>query len=286
MHYLSVDSFGSDFQASNNLYSLLPVQAATQYTLNLENAGFFKPIGVMALLLVTRKISEQSGYPLCLVNLDEDLVAYLERVNFFKIAAHWLQLDIELSRKSWVRNPQTANLLELTQITNAVDVANVLERAEIIFERWLQRPNLGSLLKMISELCSNIYQHSGDPHGFILIQRYNYISEGEVDVVVAVGDLGRGIRATLATKYPELGDNPLNHIQAAMEGRTSRFNGRGGLGLRTVEENVAKEGGYVLLRSETAAIRSYGPNHRYTYTDLASMPGTQVVVEFRAPLRD
>ena len=71
-----------------------------------------------------------------------------------------------------------------------------------------------------------------------------------------------------------------------MAGSTSRESGRGGLGLRTVEETVAKEGGYVWLRSETAAIRSYGPNRHYPYTDLAPMPGTQVVVEFRAPLRD
>ncbi|MBK8985325.1 MAG: sensor histidine kinase [Chloroflexi bacterium] len=241
----------------------------------------------MMLVLAARRITEQTSRPVRLVNLNPDLLAYLKRVNLFTVAKEWLQLGEEvLAEFHWNRNPQTANLLELTPITNAGDVAKVMERAEAIFSRWLQLPNLGSLLKVISELCSNIYQHSGDPHGFVLIQRYQYISRGEVEVVLAAGDMGRGIRGSLAAKYPELGVEPVKYIQAAMDGRTSRHTGRGGLGLRTVEETVAKEGGYVWLRSETAAIRSFGPNRRYPFTDLTPMPGTQVVVEFRAPLKD
>lgn len=92
-----------------------------------------------------------------------------------------------------------------------------------------------------------------------MIQRYRVVSSNEVDVVLAVGDMGQGIRGSLAAKHPELGDDPLGNIQAAMGGSTSRHTGRGGLGLRTVEETMAKDGGYVWLRSETAAIRRYGP---------------------------
>lgn len=161
-----------------------------------------------------------------------------------------------------------------------------MERTESIFGRWLQLPNLGSLLKVISELCSNIYQHSGDAHGFIMIQHYRVSTRYEEDVVLAAGDMGQGIRNSLAAKYPELGIDPLKAIQATLDGITSRETGRGGLGLPTVEETVAKEGGYVWLRSETAAVRSYGPNRHYTSSNLGYMPGTQVVVELHAPLRD
>ncbi|HRQ41845.1 MAG TPA: ATP-binding protein [Chloroflexota bacterium] len=254
--------------------------------MNLESAGFLKPMGIMALVLTVRQIAEQSGHPILLVNLGSELLSYLERVNFFDMMGEWLELEDSLPEQRWDRNPQTANLLELTPITNAGDVARVMERAEAIFSRWLHLPNLGSLLKVISELCSNIYQHSGDRHGFVLIQRYQVISRGEVDVVLAAGDLGRGIRGSLIARHPELGAEPLTYIQAALDGRTSRHTGRGGLGLRTVEETVEKEGGYVWMRSETAAIRSYGPHHHYPFTNLAPMPGTQVVVEFRTPLRD
>lgn len=278
--------FGQDVLASEHLYHLLHQTASAQHILDMENIGFIKPMGVATLVLAARFIAEKSGHSISLVNLSPELLAYLERVNLFTMASEWLQLEGNLPKHRWERNPQTANLLELTPITNAGDVARAMERAEAIFSRWLQLPNLGSLLKVISELCSNIYQHSGDPHGFVMIQRYRVVSRHEVDVVLAAGDMGQGIRGSLAAKYPELDDEPLNYIQAAMDGRTSRHTGRGGLGLRTVEETVAKEGGYVWLRSETAAIRSYGPDRRYPFTNLAPMPGTQVAVEFRAPLKD
>ncbi len=284
--HLFPEQFGSDVQTNDNLYGLLSAIKRTQYALNLANAGFIKPMGVVALALAVRRIAEQSGHPVRLVNLDDELLAYLERVNLFTVAGQWLQLDGSLPEQHWDRNPRTANLLELTPITNTSDVIRVMERAEAIFSRWLQLPNLGSLLKVISELCSNIYQHSGDPHGFVLIQRYRVVSRNEADVILAVGDMGQGIRGSLVARHPELGTEPLAYIQAALEGSTSRYTGRGGLGLRTVEETIAKEGGYLWLRSETAAIRSYGPDRRYPFTNLAPMPGTQVVVEFRAPLRD
>lgn len=286
MPKLLPEPFGDDVAKTDNLFKLLRTHFNQPVMLDLSNAGFLKPMGIMALVLTVRHIAEKSGHPVLLLNSESELLTYLERVNFFDVIGEWLELKSSLPEQRWDRNPQTANLLELTPITNASDVARVMERAEAIFSRWLQLPNLGSLLKVISELCSNIYQHSGDPHGFVLIQRYRVVSRNEVDVVLAAGDMGQGIRGSLSARYPALSVEPLAYIQAALEGSTSRHTGRGGLGLRMVEETIAKEGGYLWLRSETAAIRSYGPDRRYPFTNLAPMPGTQVVVEFRASLRD
>ena len=49
-------------------------------------------------------------------------------------------------------NPQTAALLELTRIKGAVDVGMAMERAEASLSRWLDFINLGSLLRVISEI--------------------------------------------------------------------------------------------------------------------------------------
>lgn len=283
---LPISPFGRDTNDIDDLYCLLSNLKPEPYALDLASVSFLKPPGVMALLLAVRQIEEKTGHPVSILNLDNELKSYLERVNLFDVAQQWLELDKIFPETRWDRNPESTSLLELTPITNALDVAQAMERAEAIFSRWLQMQNLSSLLRVISELCSNIYQHSGDPHGFVLIQRYQYISRGEVEVVLAAGDLGQGFRGSLQTTHPQLGDDPLNYIQATMTGTTSRETGRGGLGLRTVEETAAKEGGYVWLRSETAALRSYGPNRHYSSTNLAFMPGAQVVVEFRAPLRD
>lgn len=284
MATFDLGSFGSDIRSVEAFYQRLQNPSPPPNTFDLSEVGFVKPIGIMALVLAARSITEQSGHPVRLINLDDDLLAYLERIDLFEVADKWLQLDQDLPEEKWDRNPQTANLLELTPIKGAVDVANVMARAEAVFSRWLQLRNLGSLLKVISELCSNIYQHSGDPNGFVLIQRYQSIYRGEADVILVAGDMGQGIRRSLAPVHPELGDEPLNFIEAAMNGTTSRHSGRGGLGLRTVEETVAEEGGYIWLRSETAAIRSLGPDHRYPNTDLTPVQGTQVVVELHSPL--
>jgi len=283
---LSVSYFGRDTQDNDNLYRLLSDLQPEPYALDFDAIGFLKPPGVMALLLAIRYIKEQTGHPVSILNLDDKLKSYLERVNFFDVGQQWLKIDEILPERRWDRNPETTSLLELTPITNALDVAQAMERAEAIFSRWLQMPNLSSLLTVISELCSNIYQHSGDPHGFVIIQRYQYHSRSEVEVILAAGDLGQGIRGSLQQKHPQLDGTPLNYIRAAMNGTTSRESGRGGLGLRTVEETIDKEGGYVWLRTETAGLRSFGPGRHYPDEELAFMPGTQVVVEFRAPLPD
>ena len=286
MNQLSPSQFGLDVNSIDSLYGLLSDITPEPYTLNLENTGFIKPMGIMALVLASRRIAEQSGYPVHLANLGDTLLKYLERVNFLKVAKSWIELDRELPDERWDRNPRTNNLLELVPITNDMDVVLAIQRAEAIFDHWLQLPNFGSLLKVISELCSNIYQHSGDSHGFIMIQHYSMGSRNEENVVLAAGDMGHGIRGSLSAKYPELGEDPLKAIQASLTGITSRDSGRGGLGLPTVVETVAKEGGYVWLRSETAAIRSLGPSRHYPYSDLAYIPGTQVVVELHAPFKD
>ena len=129
------------------------------------------------------------------------------------------------------------------------------------------------------------YQHSGDHHGCALIQKYEVPSRGQAVVSLAVGDLGRGIRGSLVARHGEIGREPLDYLQEAMRGRTARDTGRGGLGLRRVEQITASEKGDLWLRSETSAILSQGPGTAQGFRDMTAIPGTQVAVEFHAPLR-
>jgi hypothetical protein len=103
---------------------------------------------------------------------------------------------------------------------------------------------------------------------------------------IAVGDLGQGIRGSLTAKHGEFGQEPLDYLRAAMGGRSARLSGRGGMGLRRVEQIVEAEGGYLWLRSETAAILSHGPGKIEERNDLVYVPGTQVAVELHAPYHD
>ena len=121
--------------------------------------------------------------------------------------------------------------------------------------------------------------------GCILIQKYQGETPDRIRLCLAVGDLGCGIRNSLSGRHGELYPGTLDYLNAAMNGYSARPTGRGGLGLRVVEEIVAAEGGYLWLRSDTAAIHTSGPGHQTGYSDLTRVPGTQVAFEFVAALR-
>lgn len=252
--------------------------------LDARAVSFVRPYGAIALVIAARLLSERSGRPVQLENLDNEVHLYLQRMNLFEVGRSWLQPTHPL-KDEWTRDPQTPNLLELTTIAGPNDVTSIVSAAERVFSRWLMVPNLGSLLSALSELCANVYQHSGDSYGCVLIQKYESHTRGQVLVCLAVEDLGCGIRGSLTKRYGEIGQEPLDYLYEALRGRTARHTGRGGLGLRRVEQIASLEGGHLWLRSETAAILSRGPNRAQGRQSLVHVPGTQVAVEFHAPLR-
>jgi len=252
------------------------------YALDMRAVDFVRPYGVIALTTAARRLSLRSGRPVLLGGVCREVSAYLHRMDLFELEAEWLQLATPID-ETWLRSDQTENLLELTAIKDAQSVAAVMTRAKRIFSRWLALSELGNLLSVLGELCANIYQHSQDPYGCVLIQKYELAAGKRVIVNLAVGDIGCGIRGSLSARHGSIGATPLDYLKAAMSGTTARGTGRGGLGLRTVEQIAASRGGYLWLRSETAAIFSKGSGNTREHTDLVHIPGTQVAVQLHAP---
>ncbi len=272
--------------AVETLYSLIAsTPQAARYVLDMEDVHFIEPCGVIGLVSVARFLAGATGKRVLIKNLSDQVYPYLHRMNLFYAAEKWLR-PIELINEEWSRNANTINLLELTQITGVENVYMVVERAQSIFAPWLAPDDLGNLIRVISELCQNIYQHSNDPHGCILIQKYHSEAQHKVSICLAVGDTGCGIRSSLMPRFSGLGDEPLDFIRAAMDGNfTSRRNNKGGLGLRTVRDIIATYNGYVSVRSESASITDRGRKGGIQYaTDLAQVAGTQVSVKMYADL--
>jgi hypothetical protein len=278
------DVLGTDPQSVDALYARLAnLPDALSYSFDMQHVTFVKPYGTLALVLAARHLQQSSGHPVSLTNLNDTVHHYLDRMDLFRIAGQWLEATTALT-DAWVRLPQTPNLLELTRISGPDGVEAVIERTEIIFKRWLHLPDLRNLLRVLSELCANVYQHSGDTHGCALIQKYESLTQGHVQVCLAVGDLGCGIRASLARRHGRIGPRTADYLLAALEGKTSRRTGRGGLGLRWVENTANREGGWFWLRSEDAAAFSKANAKRQLYPTMSFVPGTQVAVTFHAPL--
>jgi hypothetical protein len=254
-----------------------------QYVFDMSGVTFVKPYGIIALLSAARHLTTLSTHPIRVKNLAGNIHAYLDRVDLFDVGGNWLQPADTLDDR-WLRNPQTVNLLELTPIVGPEDVTAIASRAHRIFSYWLATKELNSLLSVLSEICANVYHHSGDPQGYALIQKYEAERRGQVIVQVAVGDSGRGIRGSLASRHDNVGEDTLDYLLAAMQGLSARGTGRGGLGLRLVEQIVASNKGCLWLRSETAALMTRGPKRIRPRDGLIDVPGTQVAVELRAPL--
>lgn len=274
----------SDVMAVEALYEIVTsAESAAQYIFDMSEVSFVHPYGVIALVTIARLLSLQSGRPIQMKMLNEEVHKYLERMDLFEVDQSWLQPACILD-ESWERNPTTENLLELNMISNSNDVEHIVSRAESIFSRWLMVRKLNKLMTVLSELCSNAHEHSGDTKGYVLIQKFEMTSRNSIVVRLAVGDLGCGIRGSLIAQHGKLGDHPIDYLYEAMRGRTARPSGRGGIGLRHVQRIVGTTGGHLYLRSESAAIFTPGPDRLDGHIDLCNIPGTQVAVEIHAPL--
>lgn len=258
--------------------ALLP--EAGRYVFDMTAVKFIEPCGAIALLSAVRSCASTSGQAVLMKNIDDQIYLYLERMNFFELTKAWLKPVLRLNEE-WSRNPYSLNLLELTEVTGYDEMSIVIDRARDIFTTCLHPDELADLLRVISELCQNIYQHSGDAHGCVIIQKYQ-TGHSQPFICLSVGDSGCGIRTNLIKRYPWLGDDPIDFVRAAMDGRfTSRLHGRGGLGLRTVRDISAAHKGYVTVRSETAAVTDWGRRVQ-TFSNLSYIAGTQVSVRLSA----
>jgi len=263
-----------------NLLAELP--NARRYMFDMGGVTFAEPCGVTALLSGVRHCNARSREKVLMKNLNDQLFLYLRRMDFFQVADAWLMPLTSLNQE-WNRSAHTINLLELTPVTGYEDMSAVVERARSIFTPYLAPDELSSLLRVISELCQNVYQHSGDAQGCVMIQKYQP-EQNQAVICLSVGDSGCGIRSNLAKRYPWLGDDPIDFVRAAMDGNhTSRSHGRGGLGLRTVRNITASHRGYVTVRSETAAVTDWGRTVQ-NLRDLTYIEGTQVSVKMCARL--
>ncbi len=283
----SAESLGGTVDDVETFYAQIDgiISPSGQYMFDMSAVNFVRPYGAMALISASRRLAKQSGKPVRLKNLADKVHSYLHFMKLFEIGSDWMQ-PVDPLKRVWETASATPDQLQLTVVTGAESVEAIVARAQRICAHWLLTPDLGNLLSVLSELCANIYQHSGDPQGCMLIQKYQSRTRGRVEVRLAVGDLGQGVRGSLSARHGKIGQEPLDYLCEAMRGRSARATGRGGMGLRLVEQIIGAEGGYLWLRSETAAIFSRGPGRMEERKDLVYMPGTQVAVELHAPLPD
>lgn len=99
----------------------------------------------------------------------------------------------------------------------------------------LQVANLKKILRILSELCQNAFEHSGDNHNIVMVQRYLRPARGKSEVQIAIYVMDKGVRQSLIDCYGPFAATTLHYLQAALSGKSACTSGRDGGRNRWVE---------------------------------------------------
>jgi len=258
--------------------------------LSLEKVPFMSPYGLLGLLLIGKDIYEVTQRKSYIYARKDKLIKYLERMDFFEIGKAWFNRPNILDKPyyKFSRDAQTKNLLEIQQIGSNVDIGKFQvdsivtkfgKRASAILQSFEKRMDVNSFIKVMAELCTNVYTHSLSD-GYVAIQRYNYEKRGFQVVKLAVMDDGIGIKSSLEKRYKYGFQNESEYLKMALEPNISGAGDRG-FGLCEVKSIVEKSQGYLWINSGGAAIliEPHGKKARFReYINLPLLRGTRIAI--------
>jgi hypothetical protein len=249
--------------------------------LDMDKVEFIAPYGLVVLCLLGRYA--KTIWPRVVFRLPASyaLRSYLGRVRF----AEALQGIVELEGPDLVvdegrEKTDSEALLEITRIEERVDVENVLgyigQRVEAILAEELHyaEKEINQFKNVVAELCHNILDHSMN-WGYVTAQRYLDARSGKKYVVIGVGDLGIGIKKSLAHRFDVGQWSHGTAIVNSLRKHVSRDEARG-LGLYIVNSICHQYNGSLHLRSgDTRVYIRRGRQAQY----LASyFPGTMLSI--------
>ncbi len=264
--------------------------ANTPLVLDLSSAAYIDPYGIVALTLFLNHLPA-SALPvkLCLDGFpppgkrdapsENPVINYMTRMGFWEEVG--AKLDIPENRLP-VR-PQWSDdngvLIDIT-ILHGRDAINVMLRktGEILQGLKFSPIGRGHVMEVLSELSSNVLDHArSDYGGVVATQTYKSMRSGTRYLVMSIGDMGIGVRASIADNEKLQGrlDSDGQALGIAVQTGNSRFEtgGRGG-GLPRVVEIARRYGGSVALRSGTGAF-AFRDEERRVF-DTAPQVGTQL----------
>ncbi len=220
------------------------------------------PAGMLGLLSGGRFLRDRNGVaPRLQLPEHADVPGYMARMGFFRAAEEVFELDQRPPRRA---KGDTDVLLEVTPITTNSDVHEVVDRVQrsagTILTRTLHYPMTAvvQFSVILSEVCQNILEHAEAP-GWVSAQAYNWQKRlGRHVLIVAVSDLGRGFRGSLADEHSaRFGDRwgDATALEAAFIHGLTRFPDTGrGQGIQQMRKQVRKWNGAIAIRSGTARI--------------------------------
>ena len=252
--------------------------------IDLKEASFIDPYGMVGILEIGELLKSEGIKKTIYLPKSEEVLKYLERMDFFKFADSYFNLKPpkpKLSEK-YLRSSYSDVLLEITPIEKSDDihfiVGKVKDRANAILKRHLNYDEraINGFIVALSEVCQNIIEHS-ETKGFVGIQKYHWQNMNKNVVKIAVMDLGIGFKKSLSERFPL--KNDFEAIEKALLHGASRYADTGrGHGLAAVRRFVNQWNGKISIRSSTAKFSiipdwSWGKSKEI---NLTHFPGSQI----------
>ncbi|MBM4135815.1 MAG: sensor histidine kinase [Nitrospira sp.] len=252
--------------------------------IDLREVVFIDPYGMVGLLEIGEVLKAEGIQKLLYLPKSEEVLKYLERMDFFKFSDRYFRLEPSKPQISgrYLRSSYSDVLLEITPIEKSDDihfiVGKVKDRGHAILARHLNYDEnaINSFVVALSEVCQNIIEHS-ETRGFVGIQKYHFQNLNKNVVKIAVMDIGIGFRKSLSERFSL--KNDLEAIEKGLLHGASRYTDKGrGHGLSAVRRFVKQWNGKLSIRSGTARLsiipewsRGKEKEHNLTY-----FPGAQI----------
>lgn len=273
---INVNTFEDVFYKIN--LALLSTNKQDNISIDISDADFLDPYSIINLCILLRHIKKYfPGISLCLPE-DLNVNSYLERMNLFHNIPQGIKLPGKTNASRPLRKFSSSDvLLEITPIQKQDDVHNIIDYSITKIGRILEtslgytQADIASFCTALSETCQNIIDHSRD-QGFVSVQKYHKDTNY---VIIAVSDLGIGIKRSLANRYDVRLWNYTDAIQNALKLGISRFHDRG-KGLYRVIEIVKKYRGKLIMRSGSGRAE-IGDISRFL--TVPYFPGTQIYIK-------
>ena len=253
-------------------------------TIDLQDAAFIDPYGMVGILEIGELLRAEGIKKRLLLPESEEVIKYLERMDFFKFADKYFSLEParpQISEK-YKRSSYSDVLLEITPIEKSDDihyiVGKVKKRANAILKKHLHYDEraINGFIVALSEVCQNIIEHS-ETKGFVGIQKYHFQNLNKNVVKIAVMDIGIGFKKSLSERFELKSD--IEAIEKGLLHGASRYSDDGrGHGLAAVRRFVHQWNGKLSIRSGTARLSiipdwSWGKEKEL---GLNNFPGAQI----------
>ncbi len=266
--------------------------ANSPLVLDLSSAACIDPYGLVALTLFLNHLPD-SALPvkLCLDGFPppgkRDAPSQNEVIETMTRMGFWEEVGakLDIPEKRLPVRPQWSDdngvLIDIT-ILHGRDAINVMLRktGEILHNLKFSPISRGHVMEVLSELSSNVLDHAqSDYGGVVATQTYTSMRSGTRYLVMSIGDMGIGVRASIAKNEKLQGrlESDGQALGIAVQAGNSRFEtgGRGG-GLPRVVEIARRYGGSVALRSGTGALAFHGEGEQRRVFEAAPQIGTQL----------